>query len=650
HTSADGRVYYYNKSTRATTWEKPDELKTPQERQTVWKEYLKDGRPYWYNPETKKSTWTRPEEIAAPATAPTAPSGGDAPRVEPDSDRPQAALNTRVDSGASDAHQPPPLEGQRAAKQSVSAERLDTMQAHAERGGSRGARARPSIPSVDAPEGQKAPRREFRTAEEAEAAFVEMLRRHKVGGDWSWEQALRAVVNDPDYRSLKTLPERKDAFHRYIVVTREIEQEQRQREQRQQREAFFALLDTLPVSEYTRLCKIEHLAADHEALRAIPAGSERARMFDAYMDEHLKELDDARRQVRRQRMREVAEFLGDLPMSAKWDDSKARLLDRFGDQLMPILRVDESRRVPMDTTYYFVRDMDSAVDPEAGLSMLDLMDAFEHAIADAEKRESEQRQANKAAAFRRERLNRDAFRKLLDEHSAQFTPSSTWSELYPQIKLDPRYTAMLGQPGSTPLELFWDCIEQLSDDYYRHRKKLEAAMHDHDFHMQPDTPLGDMRDFAAKHCDIPESYLEYIHEQLAIKARRRKEEEEERAQRHRRRLVDDLKYALYDLEPSLKPDSEWEMERPRIAALPEFKSVGDESLCRAAFDAVIERQKERAVQRASRQRSGSDARKRSRSRAAADDDTERRTRPRAEEEDAGAVAEGSDLEEGEMVD
>lgn len=31
HTAADGRKYYHNKVTKATTWEKPNELKTADE-------------------------------------------------------------------------------------------------------------------------------------------------------------------------------------------------------------------------------------------------------------------------------------------------------------------------------------------------------------------------------------------------------------------------------------------------------------------------------------------------------------------------------------------------------------------------------------------------------------------------------------------
>ncbi|KJH46401.1 WW domain protein [Dictyocaulus viviparus] len=80
HETAEGRVYYYNKITKESSWNKPDELKAPQERQekttaassttnVIWKEYkTPEGRPYYYNSVTKETTWTKPDSLN---TAPT---------------------------------------------------------------------------------------------------------------------------------------------------------------------------------------------------------------------------------------------------------------------------------------------------------------------------------------------------------------------------------------------------------------------------------------------------------------------------------------------------------------------------------------------------------------------------------------------------
>jgi len=66
HTHSDGRRYYYNKVTKASSWDKPEALKSKEEQlnTTSWKEYkTADGRDYFYNPVTKQSVWEMPPEL-----------------------------------------------------------------------------------------------------------------------------------------------------------------------------------------------------------------------------------------------------------------------------------------------------------------------------------------------------------------------------------------------------------------------------------------------------------------------------------------------------------------------------------------------------------------------------------------------------------
>lgn len=44
-----------------------------------------------------------------------------------------------------------------------------------------------------------------------------------------------------------------------------------------------------------------------------------------------------------------------------------------------------------------------------------------------------------------------------------------WKEVYPYFKTDERYLNMLGNPGSNPLELFWDAVDTLD-------QKLDAKV------------------------------------------------------------------------------------------------------------------------------------------------------------------------------
>lgn len=61
HKAPDGRPYYYNKISKQSSWEKPEELMTPAEKIIAacpWKEYRSDsGKVYYHNINTKESRW-----------------------------------------------------------------------------------------------------------------------------------------------------------------------------------------------------------------------------------------------------------------------------------------------------------------------------------------------------------------------------------------------------------------------------------------------------------------------------------------------------------------------------------------------------------------------------------------------------------------
>ncbi|KAJ2908474.1 U1 snRNP protein, partial [Coemansia aciculifera] len=413
YTTPNGRVYYFNSVTQKTTWEKPDELKSESERSSVWREYAKDGRAYWYNTETKKSTWTRPAELGATTTTTSKKSP-----AAPVASQPPAASSTAVE-----ATRETPMAAAAVANtpQQQQAARPSSPLADQSQGTSR---LPPPVPPVAALGRQRPSRRgEYRTHEEAEEAFLNLLSLHKVGSDWTWEQTLRAIVSDPDYRSLNTLQERKEAFHKYTSKLRDREREESRELAKRRRQDFFAMMRELPISEVTRFRKVRHLAAEHPAF--IAAGRDCEKLFDEFMDEFVRESRERRRQVQSEGMRVLADHLSGLLLSAKWKDVKVELLDKFGHLLMPSLRSNGALATEPDDTPYMFGGGDN--DPEAGLSLLDFMDAFERAIAAAEKREAEARQREKDGELRWQRQHRDAFRQLLDEHQTSITPASTWT-------------------------------------------------------------------------------------------------------------------------------------------------------------------------------------------------------------------------------
>ena len=66
HKAPDGRVYYFNKGTGQSLWDKPEELKSEEEKAlpvSPWKEHVSDaGKKYYFNSVTKQSLWEIPKE------------------------------------------------------------------------------------------------------------------------------------------------------------------------------------------------------------------------------------------------------------------------------------------------------------------------------------------------------------------------------------------------------------------------------------------------------------------------------------------------------------------------------------------------------------------------------------------------------------
>lgn len=107
------------------------------------------------------------------------------------------------------------------------------------------------------------------------------------------------------------------------------------------------------------------------------------------------------------------------------------------------------------------------------MDALDFLATFEDYIKTLENEDAEVRRRAEAEKYRAERRNREAYWGLLQSLVEQgvLTTTTKWKTVYPLIKDDPRFLAMLGQPGSDPLEMFWD-IEGDMEERFRNEKKL----------------------------------------------------------------------------------------------------------------------------------------------------------------------------------
>jgi len=100
------------------------------------------------------------------------------------------------------------------------------------------------------------------------------------------------------------------------------------------------------------------------------------------------------------------------------------------------------------------------------LPSLDILLAFEDYSRVREREYEEQMRRAQVEKTRKERKAREAFKALLHDLVKEGTikARTKWKEVYPIFKQDERYLDMLGNPGSNPLELFWDTVDILDQE------------------------------------------------------------------------------------------------------------------------------------------------------------------------------------------
>jgi len=219
---------------------------------SAWKEYKNpDGRSYFYNPITKKTTWEVPDALKNAAAA-----GHQIPAIPP----PQSNAPTFVSAGSlstQDSYRPRDRD-----------DHYPSSHPH-----DRATQDRPTGytgPSALASQAQPT----YATTEQAEAAFFELLRRHNVDDQWTWEQTMKAVIKEPQYKAIKLPADRKAAFEKYVADFRAQAEQQEQDRAAQFRIDFTAMLSRRPeIKHYSRWKTIRPLIENELYLKTMQKSS-----------------------------------------------------------------------------------------------------------------------------------------------------------------------------------------------------------------------------------------------------------------------------------------------------------------------------------------------------------------------------------------
>uniref|UniRef100_A0A452H0S3 Pre-mRNA-processing factor 40 homolog A n=1 Tax=Gopherus agassizii TaxID=38772 RepID=A0A452H0S3_9SAUR len=544
----DGRVYYYNCSSKQSTWEKPDELKSKAElllSQCPWREYKSDtGKSYYYNSQSKESRWTKPRDLdELEGKGGGSPGSWGAGQPHP-RERRQTAPGTPPSSPAC---APPPLLLQLPGVQPPAFHAMTPMCLCSRRSGDPGRRE-------EEEEGGAGERCtcNWSTKDEAKLAFKELLKDKPVRAS----NPAQPVWSVPS--ALPKLSEKKQAFNAYKAQREKEEKEEARLRAKEAKEELQRFLEQHErMSSITRYRKAEQMFGEQEVWAVVPE-RDRKEIYDDVLFFLAKKEKEHAKQLRKrniQALKNILDSMSNVSFQTTWSEAQQYLMDN------PTFAEDQD-----------LQNMDKE----------DALICFEEHIRTLEKEEEEEKEKTRLRERRQQRKNREAFQAFLDElhDKGQLHSMSTWMELYPSLSADARFANMLGQPGSTPLDLFKFYVEDLKARFHDEKKIIKDILKDRGFSVEVTTTFEDFAhviSFDKRAATLDTGNIKLTFNSLLEKAEAREREREKEEVRKLRRREAAFKSMLKQAAPALEPGSSWAEVRDRFVSDLAFEQITLES-------------------------------------------------------------------------
>uniref|UniRef100_A0A8C0KLH6 Pre-mRNA-processing factor 40 homolog B n=1 Tax=Canis lupus dingo TaxID=286419 RepID=A0A8C0KLH6_CANLU len=569
HVAPDGRIYYYNADDKQSVWEKPSVLKSKAElllSQCPWKEYKSDtGKPYYYNNQSKESRWTRPKDLDDLEGEEEV---GKQQQQQPQILQPQPPQPQPEPPPGPPGPTPLPLGllepepgGSEDCDMSEAAQPVEQGFLQQPEEGPSSAAGQHQPPQQEEEESKPEPERSglsWSNREKAKQAFKELLRDKAVPSNASWEQAMKMVVTDPRYSALPKLSEKKQAFNAYKAQREKEEKEEarlRAKEAKQTLQHFLEQHERM--TSTTRYRRAEQTFGELEVWAVVPE-RDRKEVYDDVLFFLAKKEKEQAKQLRRrniQALKSILDGMSSVNFQTTWSQAQQYLMDN-----------------PSFAQDHQLQNMDKE----------DALICFEEHIRALEREEEEERERARLRERRQQRKNREAFQTFLDElhETGQLHSMSTWMELYPAVSTDVRFANMLGQPGSTPLDLFKFYVEELKARFHDEKKIIKDILKDRGFCVEVNTAFEDFAhviSFDKRAAALDAGNIKLTFNSLLEKAEAREREREKEEARRMRRREAAFRSMLRQAVPALELGTAWEEVRERFVCDSAFEQITLES-------------------------------------------------------------------------
>eukprot|EP00071_Canis_lupus_P028340 XP_022261897.1 pre-mRNA-processing factor 40 homolog A isoform X4 [Canis lupus familiaris] len=704
HKSPDGRTYYYNTETKQSTWEKPDDLKTPAEQllsKCPWKEYKSDsGKPYYYNSQTKESRWAKPKELEdlegyqntiVAGSLITKSNLHAMIKAEESSKQEECTTTSTAPVPTTEI---PTTMSTMAAAEAAAANASASTSASNTVGGTGPVVPEPEVTSIVATVVDNENTMTISTEEQAQLTSTPAVQDQsmEVSSNTGEEAAKQETVSD--FTPKKEEEESQPAKKTYTWNTKE-----------EAKQAFKELLKEKRVPSNASWEQAMKMIINDPRYSALAKLSEKKQAFNAYKVQTEKEekeearskykeakesfqrfLENHEKMTSTTRYKKAEQMFGEMEvwnaiserdrleiyedvlffLSKKEKEQAKQLRKRNWEALKNIL--DNMANVTYSTTWseaqqYLMDNPTFAEDEE--LQNMDKEDAlicFEEHIRALEKEEEEEKQKSLLRERRRQRKNRESFQIFLDElhEHGQLHSMSSWMELYPTISSDIRFTNMLGQPvfslGSTALDLFKFYVEDLKARYHDEKKIIKDILKDKGFVVEVNTTFEDFVAIISstkRSTTLDAGNIKLAFNSLLEKAEAREREREKEEARKMKRKESAFKSMLKQATPPIELDAVWEDIRERFVKEPAFEDITLESERKRIFKDFMhvlehECQHHHSKNKKHSKKSKKHHRKRSRSRSGSDsDDDDSHSKKKRQRSESRSASEHSSSAESE---
>ena len=397
----------------------------------------------------------------------------------------------------------------------------------------------------------------YETKEDAKNAFKQLLRDKGVGSTASWEQAMKLISTDKRYNAIPKLNEKKQAFNAYKTQKAKEEKEEERQAAKEAKEALYEYLITQPHMNSNLLYrKANDFFETHKEWSVVPDRDRKDVYEDAvfFLSKKEKKEETELRAKQKEELAILFEDVKDIVYKTSWLEAQEILISYK----------------PFKNNILFEN-----VDKE------DMLMVYMEHVKALELDFEDEKQKKYAKERRSHRVNRDNFIVLLTElhEKKKLDSTSLWADLYPTVSKDTRYLAMLGQPGSTPLDLFKFYLEDLKSTMHDDKKMIKDVLRSANFEVEPDTSYEKFHSIISNHektkgIDKGNIKLHFLN--LLEKAEAREKEAQRAEERKIKRKETAFKHMLKDANPAITTKDEWSQIVVRFEADPAFVAFSDE--------------------------------------------------------------------------